>query len=244
MFKATIDAELFKDAVDVVSVLVDESIFSTDEEVIISKAVEPANAAMVILEMKKDAFDIYESDSHDLGIDLKRLSTVLDMAQRGDMVELELEDHKLKIVMGGLRYHLSLLDPSTIRKIPKVPQIQLPAKVVVDGSTIQRAIKAASTVGSYVALGVEDESFYIETEGDTDKLRFVLGKDELIDLQGDDVRSLFSLDYLRSITKSRAFGRGIVTLEIGIDYPIKISFSFADDKIKALYIVAPRVEAV
>jgi len=244
MFRATIDAELFKDAIEVVSVLVEESIFNADENMVVSKAVEPANAAMVVLEMKKEAFDVYESDSHELGIDLKRLSNVLDMAQRGDMVELELEEHKLKVVMGGLRYHLSLLDPSTIRKIPKVPQIQLPARVVVDGSTIQRAIKAASSVGSYVALGVEDESFYIETEGDTDKLRFVIGRDELIDLQGDDVRSLFSLDYLRSITKSKAFGRAVVTLEIGIDYPIKISFSFADGNINTMYIVAPRVEAV
>ena len=245
MFKAGIRAELLKDAVEVMNVLVDEAVIHVAGEGIQSKAVEPANAAMVVLEMEAKAFETFEADGGDLGVDLTRLSKALSMAQKGDLAMLELEEdtHKLRLELSGITYHLSLLDPSTIRQVPKVPELELPARILMRGADIQRAIRAASDVGSYLVLGIEDDAFYVEVEGDTDKMRFTLTKDELIDLKGSNARSLFSLEYLRDISKSKALSGSDVLLEIGMDYPSRLSFDFADGACKGMYIVAPRVES-
>ncbi|MHC1570544.1 MAG: DNA polymerase sliding clamp [Methermicoccaceae archaeon] len=245
MFKAGIRAELLKDALEVMSVLVDEAVMQVADDGIHSKAVEPANAAMVVLDMGVKAFESFEADGGELGVDLTRLSKALNMAQKGDIAMLELEEdtHKLRLELSGITYHLSLLDPSTIRRVPKVPQLELPARILMRGVDLQRAIRAASDVGSYLVLGVEDDSFYVEVEGDTDKMRFTLTRDELIDLKGSNARSLFSLEYLRDISKSRALAGSDILLEIGIDYPSRLSFEFADGTCKGTYIVAPRVES-
>jgi len=245
MFKASIRAELLRDALEVMNTLVDEAVIQVGEGGLHSKAVEPANAAMVVLDMEAGAFEAYEADGGELGIDLSRLLKAVSMAQKGDitMLELEQDTHKLRLELSGITYHLSLLDPSTIRRVPRVPQLELPARIIMQGVDFQRAIRAASDVGSYLALGVENEEFYVEVEGDTEKMRFTLTKDELIDLKGSNARSLFSLEYLRDISKSRAMSNSDILIEIGIDYPMRLSFDFADGTCKATYIVAPRVES-
>ncbi|MHC1625015.1 MAG: DNA polymerase sliding clamp [Methermicoccaceae archaeon] len=244
MFKAAIKVEPFRDAIDVMSTLVDESVFSVDTSGMISKAVEPANAAMVILEMETEAFEEFDGDSGELGIDLKKLSNVLDMTQKEELVELEVEeDGRLKFTIGGIRYRISMLDPGSVRRVPKIPQLQLPGKVVLDGGAFQRAIKAASSVGSYAALGIMDGTFYVDTEGDTDQLKIKLEQPDVSEVQGDDVKSLFSLDYLRAVSKTRACASSLVTIELGNDYPVRISFSLGEG-MKTTYIIAPRVENV
>ena len=51
---------------------------------------------------------------------------LLGIADKNDTVQMELEEgnHKLLIDVGGLSYTLSLLDPSTIRAEPRIPQLE------------------------------------------------------------------------------------------------------------------------
>jgi proliferating cell nuclear antigen len=54
MFKAVINAETLRDAIDSVSSLVDEVKFSISENGLELKAVDPANVAMVSLKMRSN----------------------------------------------------------------------------------------------------------------------------------------------------------------------------------------------
>ena len=67
-------------------------------------------------------------------------------------MELEEGNHKLLIDVGGLSYTLSLLDPSTIRAEPRIPQLELPAKVVMNGADLRRAVKAAEKISATICL--------------------------------------------------------------------------------------------
>ena len=102
MFKAVINAETLRDAIDSVSSLVDEVKFSISEKGLELKAVDPANVAMVSLKIGNDAFEYFKADQGEIGVDLVRLSDVLSMADKGENVQLELdeESHKLKIGVG------------------------------------------------------------------------------------------------------------------------------------------------
>ena len=89
------------------------------------------------------------------------------MADKGENVQLELdeESHKLKIGVGSLSYTLSLIDPTAIRKEPRIPELDLPAHVTLPGLELRRAVKAAEKVSDHVILGVSDEGFFMEANG-------------------------------------------------------------------------------
>ncbi|MDI6859191.1 MAG: DNA polymerase sliding clamp [Methanocellales archaeon] len=245
VFRAVIDADVLKNSIEAISTLVDEATFKLSPGGISLKAVDPANVAMVSFELTSDAFDSYESTEGEIGLDLLKLVDVLGMADRSDNVGLELNEttHKLTITMRGLSYTLSLLDPSSIRKEPKVPSLDLPARVTLNGNELRRAVKAAEKVSDHMALGVDGDIFFMEAKGDTDQVRLELAKDELIHLEASGpARSLFSLDYLSDMSK--ALGKvNEITVCLGKDYPIKIDFMMADGKGKVGYLLAPRIES-
>ncbi len=244
MFKAVIGAEKLKDSIESISTLVDEARFRLNQDGIIVRAVDPANVAMVSFDLLKDAFDSFEATEGELGIDLTKLNDIMEMADKSDNIELELDEtaHKLIIRMRGLSYTMSLLDPSSIRKEPKVPSIDLPARIVLRGEDLKRAIKAAEKVSDYMSMGVSGDTFFMEAEGDTDRVRLEMTKDQLIDIKSGEAKSLFSLDYLSDISKI-AGKASEVTLDLGKDYPLKIRLKLAEGHGEVSYMLAPRVES-
>jgi proliferating cell nuclear antigen len=242
MFKAVINAETLRDAMEAVSSLVDEVKFSITEKGLELKAVDPANVAMVSLKIGVDAFEYFNTTPLEIGVDLVRLNDVLSMADRGENVQLELdeENHKLRIGVGSLSYTLSLIDPTAIRKEPKIPDLDLPAHVTLPGGELRRAIKAAEKVSDHVILGVSDDEFYMEAKGDIDSLRLKIPSTELLGLKPGEARSLFSLDYLEDMSKSLGKAQE-VTLEMGIDYPLRVNFKVGQ-AIEVNYLLAPRIE--
>jgi|SRR5665648_38959 len=244
MFKAKISADILRDSIKSISSIVDEAKFKITDSGIHVRAVDPANVAMVSLELTSAAFDSFEATELELGIDLVRLIDALDMAERNASVIMEFnkETHKLQLGIGGLSYTLALLDPSTIRKEPKVPQLNLATSVKIDGTTFKRLVKAAEKVGEYITLGIKGDSFYMEAEGDTDRVRFEMTREEVIDIVPGESRSLYSLDYLTSISKAVSASTEL-TIELSIDYPVNISFNLAEGKGSVKYLLAPRIES-
>lgn len=244
MFKAQIKSDRLKDSIEILSVMIDEAKFKLTPEGISARAVDAANVAMVSFDLAKDAFESYEATEGELGIDLKKLNGVMEMANKDDNIELELDEtaHKLVVRMRGLAYTMSLLDPSSIRKEPKVPTLDLPARIVIRGEAIKRAIKAGEKVSDYMSMGVKGDVFFMEAEGDTDKVLVEMTKDKLIDIKPAEAKALFSLDYLSDMSKT--MGKvSEVTLNIGTDYPLKVAFKFAEGHGNAEYMMAPRVES-
>ena len=244
MFKATINAELLKDAIASLAVIVDEVRFRMKPEGISVKAVDPANVAMVTFELGSSAFDEYSADECEIGIDLNKITDLMGITDKGDTVRIELEDenHKLLIDVGGLSYTLSLLDPSTIRAEPRVPQLDLPAKVVMNGTDLRHAVKAAEKISDHMLMGVSGDTFYMEAKGDTDQVRLEMGRDQLIDLKSGEASSLFSLDYLINIAKPTNKVNE-VSLSLGRDFPVIIDFEIANGAGRISYLLAPRIES-
>jgi len=228
-----------------VSTLVDEAKFHITKEGISARAVDPANVAMVSFDLKAGAFESFNATDGEIGVDLTRLNDILGMTSKDDKIELNLneETRKLEIRTGGLAYTLSLLDPTSIRKEPKVPKLELPAKIVLNGAELKRAVKAAEKVSDHMALGVVDKTFYVEAEGDLDKVRLDIPESSLISIQSTgNVRSLFSLDYLNDLAKSLGKAEK-VSIDLGTDYPVNFSFNVAGGNGTVTYLLAPRIES-
>jgi proliferating cell nuclear antigen len=168
------------------------------------------------------------------------------MANSGDLIQLELDEEtrKLHIQIEGLSYTLALIDPDSIRQEPDIPDLDLPAEIVLEGNQMDRGIKAADMVSDHIRLHVdeEEEAFYIEAEGDTDDVDLKIGSDELISLQAGPADSLFSLDYLKDMNKAIP-SDAEVTIELGEEFPVKLHYEFGEGMGHVTYMLAPRIQS-
>ena len=246
MFKAIVTASTLKDVLSSVGALVEECKIHLDEDGIAIRAVDAATVGMVDVQLASSAFESYESDGGLIGVNLSRLSDIAGMAGSSDLILLELDEEtgKLHITLDDLEYTLALIDPDSIRQEPDIPNLDLPAIVTLEGTDINRAVRAADMVSDHIAMGVDAdaEEFYVDAEGDTDDVHLALGRDELIDLESGDAHSLFSLEYLKEMNAAIDKDAEVV-LELGNEHPVTISFQVAEGQGEVTYMLAPRIQS-
>ena len=246
MFDAIVRADTLQATLDSVGVLVEECKIHLDENGLEIRAVDPANVGMVDLTLEAEAFESYEADGGLIGVNLTRLSDIAGMADSDQLVHLELDEEtrKLHISIDGLEYTLALIDPDSIRQEPDLPDLDLPADIVIEGRDIDRAVTAADMVSDHIELGVDTGSdvFYVAAEGDTDDVHLELDTDDLIDLTAGEAASLFSPDYLQDM--DRAIPKDAeVALELGEEFPVKLHFDIAQGGGSVTYMLAPRIQS-
>jgi proliferating cell nuclear antigen len=126
---------------------------------------------------------------------------------------------------------------------PKVPNINLPAKVAVNSEELQKGIKAAESISDHIALIATAEGFEMISEGDTDSASLKLTKEMMVSLEcKENVRSLFPLDYFSNMIRAIPSGT-VVSMSIGNDYPVKLEFAIANGNGTVDYLLAPRIES-
>jgi len=246
MFTAIVSASTLQDALDSVSVLVDECKVRLNDDEFSIRAVDPANVGMVDLTLEAAAFEAYEADGGVIGVNLARLEDIAGMAGSDDLIHLELDEEtrKLHIEMDGLSYTLALIDPDSIREEPDIPDLDLPASIVLEGAQLDRGVTAADMVSDHIRLRVDEdaEAFSVEAEGDTDDVDLELTREDLIDLTAGPADSLFSLDYLKDMNRAIP-GDAEVRIELGEEFPVKLHYAFAEGLGTVTFMLAPRIQS-
>lgn len=244
MFEAVIRCDVLKEIVDVVSTLVDEAKFTIDPKGVVVKAVDPAHVAMVDLELKASGFEKYKATAMELGIDLEKLSEVLKIAKSDDKISLEYDEERNKLVakVENITRRMPLVDTASMGE-PKVPNLNLPIKIVVKASELDKGIKAGESVSDHVVLVASPEGFEVNCESETDSVSLKLPKAALVSLQCKEMaKSLFSLDYFSKMIRAVGSSEN-VTLYLGTDYPVKLEFDIAKGNGHTSYLLAPRIES-
>jgi len=242
VFQASVKSDVLKEVVDIVSSLVAESKFNIDKKGLELRTVDLAHVAMIDLNLKNSAFESYKADSVELGVNLDKLKDVMKLAKSGDTVELEHEEEKNRLVIriGNITRRMALVDTAGMSD-PKVPNLELPATIVVSTKDLLRGIQAAQGVSDHVTFIASPEGFVIQAEGDTDRVELTLDKEKLEKLEADEkYRSMFPLDYLSRIVKE--IKSDTVTIHLGNDFPVRMEFPIADGKGDVTYLLAPRIE--
>ncbi|OGS41156.1 MAG: proliferating cell nuclear antigen (pcna) [Euryarchaeota archaeon RBG_13_31_8] len=244
MFNAKVKSDVLKGIIEVTSPLVNEVKFNISQKGISLRAVDPAHVAMVDLQINDKAFEEYKADDMELGIDMDKLSGIMRLASSGDIVCLEYdqESNKLIIKIGNLVRKMGLIDTAGMPD-PKMPNLNLPAKVVLKASELTQGVRASEAVSDHLALTVNKDNFELFAEGDTDTVNLKLPKDLLIELNTTSkCKSLFSIDYFANMIKP-VRGEDPITILIGNDNPIKVEFDIAENKGHVTYLLAPRIES-
>jgi len=243
MFEVSVKMDVLKEIVGVISTLVEEVKFNVSPTGVSIKAVDPAHVAMLVMDLKPEAFERYQADEMAFAIEVDKLKDLLKLGGAGDVVEMSYDGEKSRLIarLGNLKKEMSLLDLAGMSD-PKVPQLNLEAYVVLSVDDLSRGIKASETVSEHVALAAEKDRFTISAAGDRDTAELVLGKDELVDINAPDtMRSLFSLDYFSAMVKAIS-SKEPVKIYLGKEYPLKMIFPVAEGNGEVVYLLAPRIE--
>jgi proliferating cell nuclear antigen len=244
MFNAKVKSEVLKGIIDVISPLVNEVKFNISPKGISLRAVDPAHVAMVDLQIKSKAFDEYKADEMELGIDMDKLGGIMRLSSAGDIVSLEYDEeaNRLIVKIGNLVRKMGLIDTAGMPD-PKMPNLSLPAKIVINASELNQGVRASEAVSDHIALTVNEDNFELFAEGDTDTVNLKLPKDMLVELTASSkCKSLFSIDYFSNMIKS-VRGDDKITMQLGNDNPIRVEFDIADSKGHVTYLLAPRIES-
>ena len=244
MFEAKLKADVLKEMVDVVSTLVDEAKLNVGKDSVTIKAVDPAHVAMVDLSLARGAFESYKAEETELGLDMDKMKEILRLAKAGEVISIAHDEDKNRLVVtvGNTTRRMSLVDTAGMSD-PKVPSLNLPAKLVVRTDELRQAIRASESVSDHIALKASPEGFEVVSEGDTDTVSHMVPKDLLEELSVKDaVRSLFPLDYFSNMVKAISTAP-TVALYLGTDYPVRMEFKIASGKGDVRYLLAPRIES-
>ena len=249
MFKARIKADNLKEFIGTVGSLVDEAKLNVSEDGMQIKAVDPSPVAMIEANLINSAFDSYATDVVEMGIDIDKFKTVLAVAGKDDMVDLEKDDklNRLVVSIGNLTRAMPLLDTSGMPD-PKVPSLDLPAFVSVTVEEITQGLKASKSVSDHIALSTTKKSFRLVCEGDNqNRVDLTLGKEQLEKLDSpEETTSLFSLEYFALMVNSLPSDR-ILHINLGTDLPVKVDADLAIEDLTGAqgnvkFLLAPRID--
>ncbi|MFW6141994.1 MAG: proliferating cell nuclear antigen (pcna) [Candidatus Saliniplasma sp.] len=244
MLNAEIKSEILKDLIEIVGTIVDEVKLNIDKEGVSLKAVDPAHVAMVDLNLSKDAFETYDAEETELGLNLSKMGQFLNLAGSGDIVTITHNEDENRLILNvdNITQKMPLLDTAGMTD-PNVPQLDLPINLTLKGKHLLKGIKASQNISDHISIIAGPKGFEIISEEDEDMVRLSLSKDELDELEAKEkVRSLFALDYFSSMIKCVGSNTPI-NMELGADYPVKMRFEFADGYGKVTYLLAPRIES-
>ena len=243
-FQVKVKANVLKDLIDVTSPLVNEVKFNISKNELSLRAVDPAHVAMIDLRIASDAFEEYKTEDLELGIDMDKFASIMRLANSEQMVSLEFDQkqNRLVIQIGNLVRKMALIDTAGMPD-PKMPNLDLPGKVVVKASELIQGVRASESISDHLAITMKKDSFQLYAEGDTDTVDLTIPKDMLIELSTNEkVKSLFSIDYFSNMIKSVKANEA-VTIHLGNDNPTKVEFNVAQSKGHVTYLLAPRIES-
>src|SRR5207249_10213670 len=138
--------------------LLEAAKYTVRERSMAGKAVDPAPAAMVDLALDRGAFDAYKADDGELGIDMDKMKEILRLAKAGETIALRHDEDKNRLVVtvGNTTRRMALVDTAGMSD-PKVPSLNLPAKVVVRTDELRQAIRASESISDHIALKASPE---------------------------------------------------------------------------------------
>jgi len=113
LVEAILVGDVFSSVLKGLKTLVSEARWHFKEEGLHSRAVDPANVAMVIVDVSRENMEAYSIDEEKVvGVDVNRIYDIAKSIKKNELVELQVEDEtRLKVKFGSVEYRVTLIDP-------------------------------------------------------------------------------------------------------------------------------------
>lgn len=246
-FNIGMSGDLFKAFVGNLKGISDEHKISISPDKIHIQSVDHAHVVMLALDLPRWAMVRYEADTLQIGIDTEKLIELSKMCKKDSVVYMDLsqESNKLNYKLGFVSGDMAIVDTKGLSD-PKIPNVTLPCHFDVSIKDMLDIIKRASTIADHITIFADKDKVIITANGETDNTKMVLTNNQEIHYleikDNENVRSLFSLDYVSNIFKSLKPCAKTCTIFMGTDYPLKVTTSLYNGEGEITYLLAPRIE--
>jgi len=248
VFKAELEeVGLIQDSMKTVSDLISEGLFQLTEDGVKLIAADPAMVALVDFKIEKDVFEDYELDEESkVGLNLENFYSILRRANSDDTITFEVKEDESKFYIkmensSTRNFSLPILNLSE-DDIPSTDQLDFSVTAELETKVLENAIKDAMVVGDSVTVSADSSELRIASEGDQSNVDFTISGDSpgVMELSGEEAKSMFSLDYLNSMTGAKKLSSN-VELKLGEDFPMRLNFT-VPEQARLSFVLAPRIE--
>ena len=244
------EAGLVHDILDALNTLVTEARFQFLDGLIRVCVIDPANVGGCFIDLDPDQNEriqhyAVQDDNLVMGLNTEKLDEVMGYADADIPVQFEFgmkHNWAFNITAGNVDVNLAGIDPDSVRGDPDHPRLEdeLPAAYTLDGTTLKEAVDLNDMFSDHTTVRVEDHQVQWVAAGDTDSGTYSLDKaDGEVEFQAHPdagVESMFSLDYLKDVSKVLK-GYDEVQVYSGTDMPVMLKTDLFD------LMLAPRIDS-
>jgi proliferating cell nuclear antigen len=231
--------------------LVNELNLHVDSDGLHYEAVDPANVAMVGMDVPKGAFEAYTVDETVIGLNMKQVNSALRAGRQreDDSIVLSYSDEMLSTTVRrdydgtqlDLQNNFKTIDPDSVRGEPELPDLELDCTATIPRDLFEDVVKAIDITSDYIRLTNEGNDLVVIGEGATDDTRAVI--DNVAN--GGTCDSIFSLDYIKNnlVKGLKAVDVDEITLHLDEEFPVHIEWEteMNDTTVTGEWFQAPRV---
>lgn len=237
-FSLVVRAEILKRIVAAVTTIVEEARMEFSPDGMRITAIDPGIVMLVHIDMRNSDFYKFKvEDTFEIGLDFSRLADFLKALSKNEYVSIKSNNSRIRFAGDIMRYSLNAIDPSTLRKQPKLPDLQFSAKVEIDPADFAKAIAICDKFSDKVGLSVEDGALLIQAASDIDDLCFEFT--EAYAVVDGEAESTFSLEYLQPIAKVIS---KFEQLKISLGTNTPLALKAVEPSVQ--FYIAPRIEEV
>jgi proliferating cell nuclear antigen PCNA len=231
---------------DAIGVLINEGLFTIDNEKMFLRATDPGQISLVDFVMPKDSFEEFLVDIKNqeknvaFGININNFLQILAHSSADDKLSLEIKDDKSFILIELIgkskrSFHIPLIDVSEQEQ--PLPKIQFDVTVQISSDQLLAGLKDASLFSSHITLKVENNKLFLETQSSKGKFKQEIEASNNLVISGSKAKAMYTLDYLQNMIKN---AKSVITLKLKDDMPLEINYTIGSSAIR--YFLAPRVD--
>lgn len=230
------------------------------EDALSLSMVDPANVALMRLEVDANGFEDYYGPEQTVGVPLDTLEKVSRFARKRDPdpITISVEEDSSSILLEIDRdnitreRHVAQISTDSIRKEPDIPDLTLPWRGEVSRIGFYEVIKCLYRSGMehtkiYAEGDHDSASLVFDSEDDTDRDVFTVSSGAWVG-EGQSAtgweESIYSLDYFWDIAQGLKNAKvDHLCLKWGQEYPLTLEFTHSDWLVSGQYMLAPRIQS-
>ncbi len=233
--------KVFSDIIGIISELVTEVKIRVTKDGMSIVAIDPANVAMVLLNVPAKTFAQIEVEDESIGVSLDSFKAVLRRCSFGSSLIMKTEENTLKLEISDKvkrEFTLTLLDLD--RKDKPIPSLEFASKVEINSVDFAEAVEDCAIVADSCAFEAEANRFEISAKGSLNAAKLTYSSDEVYIESPGKSRGKYSLEYLQKMIRGTKITEKTI-ISFSNDYPLRVDF--VTPTLSLGFILAPRVES-
>jgi len=244
MIQISIKNEIFRNVLETIVPIREESILKFTKESLSSKITDYGNIALVDVSVPNGLFNDYLLDENvEIGLNAKNLLLYTKLGNPEENIKIEITD-RFKMLLSNFEIDMDILDPTYMTSVSNLPD-EFECKCLVDIEEIRKIARAANQIRNDTLIFELDnlhENLTISTKSEEESIKvetYVI--DTLNKKSTHNLKSAYPIDFVLSITNTLYnLGMQEIEMSFGNDFPMQLSSSLHETG-KVVYYIAPRV---